>query len=344
MSHVSTQTSLKELVNNFYPGGCYGIEWQLSGGVLTQKEHYNPQWRVDAFRAKGLTSLYTERSQGYFFDVGQGIVGKVFAKQEPLFVPDLQALDKESVMDALQGGNSTEFLRATLAKEFDLHSAIFLPLPTGVLEVGSVAFMTTLPPYFAQYAGTSTPPVADTLPALPTLRASTVPPPPFLQKLVDKLSSAGCYGIEWIDHDGILTYRSHFNPQWRIDGLRQEGLHAAFTTESMGFTFEKGEGLVGSAFANQSVLFTRDVQELSPEDVKASMQSGNGGAFLRVDVAQKFGIHSMMLLPSAHGVLEVGSVKTFDDLQSFLSERAAEAVSGKTAAADIMSVLEALAC
>lgn len=344
MSPASAQHSLKELVDNFYPGGCYGIEWQVSGGVLTQKEHYNPQWRIDAVRANGLTSLYTERSQGYFFDVGQGLVGKVFAKQEPFFVADLQELDTESVTDAMQSGNSTEFLRATLAKEFGIHSAIFLPVPTGVLEVGSVKFMTTLPPYFAQYAGTSTPPVADTLPAQPTLRMSTVPPPPFLQKLVEDLSSAGCYGIEWRDHGGILTYRSHFNPQWRIDGLRQEGLHAAFTTESMGFTFEKGEGLVGSAFANQSVLFTRDVQELTPDDVKVSMQSGNGAAFLRADVARKFGIHSVMFLPSAHGVLEVGSVKFFDDLQSFLSERAAEAVSGRTSAADILSVLEGLAC
>jgi hypothetical protein len=344
MSSAKSQPSLKELVDNFYPGGCYGIEWQLSGGVLTHKEHFNPQWRIDAVRAKGLTSLYTELSQCYVFDVGQGLVGKAFAKQEPLFVPDVQALDTESVMDAMQGGNSTEFLRASLAKEFDLRSAFFLPVPHGVLEVGSLALMTALPPYFSQYGGHGLLPVADTLPARPTLRASTVLPPTFLQKLVEELSSAGCYGIEWTDHGGILTYRSHFNPQWRIDVLRQVGLSAAYTTESMSFTFEYGEGLVGSAFAKQSVLFTRDVQEVSPDDVKAAMQSGNGAAFQRADVAKKFGIHSVLLLPSAHGVLEVGSVKTFDNLQAFLSERAAEAVNGKTAAADILSVLEALAC
>jgi len=141
-----------------------------------------------------------------------------------------------------------------------------------------------------------------------------------------------------------LAYRSHFNPQWRTEGLRQRGLNAAYTTQSMGFTFEKGEGLVGSAFANQSVLFARDVQEVSPADVTACMQSGNGAAFLRADIARVFGIHSVLFLPSAHGVWEVGSSKTFDDLQAFLCERAAEEVSGMTAAADILSALEALTC
>jgi hypothetical protein len=344
MSPTDSQPSLKELVDNFYPGGCYGIRWQLGGGVLTQKEHYNPQWRIDGVKAKGLNGLYTERSQGYFFDIGQGVVGQVFAKQEPLFVPDLQALDMESVKDAVQSGNGTEFLRASLAKEFDLHSAIFLPVPDGVLEVGSLAHMTALPQYFAQYASTSTPPVADTLPAQPSLGEPTVQPPVFLQKLVEQLSSAACYGIEWTDQGGTLTYRSHFNPQWRTEGLRQRGLNAAYTTQSMGLTFERGEGLVGSAFASQSVLFTRDVQEVSPDEVKACMESGNGVAFRRADIARVFGIHSVLFLPSAHGVLEVGSSKTFDGLQSFLSERAAEEVSGMTAAPDILSALEVFTC
>merc|ERR1711920_444108 len=296
----------------------------LSDGLLTQKEHYNPQWRIDGVRVKGLNGLYTERSQGYYFDVGQGVVGKVFAKQEALFVSDLQALDMESVKDAMQSGNGTEFLRASLAKEFDLRSAFFLPVPDGVLEVGSLARMTALPQYFEQYVSTSTLPVADTQPAQQSLREPTEQPPVVLQKLVEELSSAGCYGIEWTDQGGILTHRSHFNPQWRIEGLRQRGIDAAYTS--------------------QSVLFIRDVQDVSPDDVKACMQSGDGAAFLRANIARVFGIHSVLLLPSAGGVLEVGSAKTFDDFQAFLSQPAAEAVSGTTAAADVLSALEALAC
>merc|ERR1711920_983598 len=191
-----------------------------------------------------------------------------------------------------------------------------------------------------QYVSTSTLPVADTQPAQQSLREPTEQPPVVLQKLVEELSSAGCYGIEWTDQGGILTHRSHFNPQWRIEGLRQRGISAAYTTQSMDLTFEKGEGLVGSAFASQSVLFVRDVQDVSPDDVMACMQSGNRAAFLRANIARVFGIHSVLLLPSAHGVLEVGSAQTFDDLQSFLSERAAEAVSGTTQTADVLSALE----
>merc|ERR1711920_848032 len=158
----------------------------LSDGLLTQKEHYNPQWRIDGVRVKGLNGLYTERSQGYYFDVGQGVVGKVFAKQEALFVSDLQALDMESVKDAMQSGNGTEFLRASLAKEFDLRSAVFLPVPDGVLEVGSLARMTALPQYFEQYVSTSTFLVADTQPAQQSLREPTEQPPVVLQKLVEE--------------------------------------------------------------------------------------------------------------------------------------------------------------
>merc|ERR1712190_432497 len=106
--------------------------------------------------------------------------------------------------------------------------------------------MTALPPYFAQYASASTPPVAHTLPGPRTLGVSTVQPPPFLQKLVEELSTAGCYGIEWMEDGGTLKHRSHFNPQWLIEGLRHQGLKGAYTTESTSITFKKGEGLVGT--------------------------------------------------------------------------------------------------
>ena len=54
-----------------------------------------------------------------------------------LFVEDLQDLSEQAVQDAMFGGDHVEFKRADLAKAFDIHSAVFVPTATGVLEVGS---------------------------------------------------------------------------------------------------------------------------------------------------------------------------------------------------------------
>jgi len=344
MAAAVCQHSLKDLVDNFTPGGCYGIEWEMSGGKLKYKTHYNPQWRVDGVNAKGLNGLYTESSKNHEFAVGQGLVGKVFAKQEVLFVNDLQVIDEESVKDSWLCGDGTAFLRAELAKEFDLHSAIFLPLPTGVLEVGSAAYVSSMPTYYAPYVGPATPPLATAPAAAETIEPSKLAPPPFLSKLVEELSSAGCYGIEWVCEGDVMKYRSHYNPQWRMEGIRQQGLKGAYTAKSVGYMFARGEGLVGKAFSEQAVLFVEDVQTVSQDEVKASMQTWiSGVGFLRADLAREFGIRSVLFLPSPDGVMEVGSIQTVEDLGTFLSEPAAKAISGKTEAAEILGALKALA-
>jgi len=353
MAAVLRQHSLQDLVDNFTPGGCYAIEWECKEGMLKFKDHFNPQWRIDGVKAKGLDSLYTKRSQNFEFQAGEGLVGRAFAKQEVLFVKDLQEVDAESMKDSIQHGDTTPFKRADLAKEFDLHSAMFLPSQNGVLEVGSAAFLTSLPRFFASYAGPTTPPVAwpgsaclagkaavDMLPPPAT-------PPPFLQKLVEEISCAGCYGIEWVLDTTTpinrLVYRSAFNPQWRLEGIRQQGLKGTYTTKSIGVGFPAGEGVVGRTFAEQKLLFIKDVQAITPEEIMASLETGSNVAFLRSETAKEFGIRSVLFLPSATGVWEVGSIQVADSLEAFLKDgKAAQAISEKQGAAEILKSLQAL--
>jgi hypothetical protein len=342
----SIHQSLQDLVDNFTPGGCYGIEWRLSGDKLTQKSHYNPQWRIEGVKAKGLSGLYTEQSASYEFSVGQGFVGWVFEHQEVLFVEDLQKLHAEGIKDAIQSGDGEEFVRAGLAKEFDIHSAIFLPSSTGVFEIGSVAIMQSLPSYYAPHVYPSTPPVAAVDPAAREAMQEFVTglePPMLLRKLVDDLTCASCYGIEWVLIGDILQCRSHYNPAWRIEGVRRQGLKGLYTTKSAAYTFAVGEGLVGEAFAKQVVTFAKDLQSLRQEDIMTALQTGATEAYQRIDIAQEFGIHSAVFLPSADGVLEIGSTQQVESLEFLLTTSTWTAIAGKTLAADIVSALSTLA-
>merc|ERR1719436_1827618 len=156
-------------------------------------------------------------------------------------------------------------MRADLAKEFDIHSAIFLPFPGGVVEVGSAAVVTSMPSYFAPFVGPSTPPLAKDEDTTQDASPLAVTAHPFLKKLVEDVSHAACYGIEWVRDGDTLKKGSHYNPQWRIEGVRCQGLKGLYTTRSAGYTFAPGEGLVGQAFADQAVLFIKDLQSVTPD-------------------------------------------------------------------------------
>jgi len=336
--------SLKDLVDNFTPGGCYAIEWELDGDKLRHKSDYTSQWWADGVAAKELTGFYAAESAKFEFPVGEGFVGRVFEKQRVLFVKDLQDLDREGIAAAMQSGGSLEYMRAGLAKEFSIHSAIFLPQPNGVVEVGSAATVAAMPASYAPYAGPTTPPVAAGTgeAAGPDLR-SKEEPPQLLKSLVHDLTLGSCYGMEWVWDGNHLKYRSHCHPQWRIDAVLKQGLKGLYTTQSSTFTFEKGSGLVGEAFDKQSVIFAKDLQSLPPEDVTTAMQTGVNTVYLRRDIAEQFGIHSAFFLPTSDGVLEVGSTKMLGSLEEFFGETARKAIAGKTAAADILSALTGLA-
>uniref|UniRef100_A0A7S4R6K5 Transcription factor MYC/MYB N-terminal domain-containing protein n=1 Tax=Alexandrium monilatum TaxID=311494 RepID=A0A7S4R6K5_9DINO len=325
---------LQELVDNFTPGGCYGIEWVLSGDSLIHKSHYNPAWRIEGVRRQGLQGLYTTESTRFTFEVGQGFVGKVFEVQKPLFVGDVQAPDPEEVKDAMQSWKScygSVFLRSELARKYGIRAAMFLPSKDGVREVGSVVKMTEVPRYFAPYHSSGMPPlaVAAGAPAGPDPKPeSAAAPPAFLKPLVDEFTAGGCYAIVWAVQDDALVHQSHYNPGWRIEGVRKRGLGGLYTTESAAYTFAVGEGFVGKVFQAQEALFVRDLQEPDPEGVKDAIQSWGGAEFMRSSLAEKYGIRSALFIPSPSGVLEVGSSVVAPSAKEFFAEGAAEVLSG----------------
>ena len=134
--------------------------------------------------------------------------------------------------------------------------------------------------------------------------------PPKLKKLVDG-SSGGCYGIEWAlsSSSGRLEHKSHYNPQWRVDSVKNLGAKGLFTTRSKGISFMPGQGAVGEAFAKQESLFLQD-----PQTLNRHMST----PFQRADLAKEFGILSIMFVPFANGVWEVGSSKRFASGSDFL--------------------------
>jgi len=309
----SASAELQQFIKQFANGTCYGIEWALlDSGRLECTGFYNPQWRIDEVRKEGLESLYTSKSKEYTFLPGEGLVGKAFENQQTLFFEDLQLLNEDDMMDAISLGTCTGFLRAELAKEFGIHSAVFMPTANGVLEAGStqkVAFASDL---FRLKA---------------TVLFPTISPPApcsaILEDMVEK-SCGGCYGIEWVLSDsGRLECKSYYNPHWRIVAVQKQGLKGLYTAKSSTYTFMPGEGLVGKAFANQQMLFWKDMQAIDLDDVMDAMTLGTCTGFVRADLAEEFGIHSAVFMPTANGVFEVGSTQQVACARELLSEAAA---------------------
>lgn len=314
--------NLQQLVEAAH-GGCYGIEWELSeSGQLIHKAHYNPSWRVEAVKRMGLKGLYTTESTHYSFTPGEGVVGKVFAEQQAQFVPDLQELGREDVSAAMFSGDTSVFKRADLAKMFDIHSAMFWPMPTGVLEVGSTQMSASKPGFLPDDILKAVEEERHVPAASAAVDLSATTPKgctsfPQLKQLVEG-SKGGCYGIHWAMSDGKLKCAGYYNPDWRIEGVRKLGFKGLFTTGSSHFEFLPGEGVVGRVFQEQKKCFVSDLQELAKEDISAAMFSGDRAAFKRVDSAKEFDIRSAVFLPLDSGVLEVGSTQQIASDLEFL--------------------------
>lgn len=342
---LKIQHSLEDLVENFTPGGCYGIVWGLNSSKLVKKSHYNPQWRIDEAKAHGWDSFYTEQSGAYEFAVGEGVVGKAFQSQEVLFVEDLQDIDVEGVKSTLfMGDIGGVYLRADLAKKFGLHSAIFLPTADSVFEIGSGCIMKSLPQFYVPYMGKRT--LGMAVPSETCVSEVQVEwkkqisgnPSEMLQKLVESQSMC-CYGIEWVSTEKGLVHKSHYNAKWRIEAVERKCSEGYYTAHSATYTFAEGEGLVGNAFAEQAVVFASDLQAFSSEDAKADFSRQCSIRFLRAELARQFGIHSAIFLPTPETVLELGTTQKKSCLEDMFSEPAKAAIAGKSNPSDILNAL-----
>jgi len=307
---MTPSAELQNFVDTFSKEVCYGIEWGLAkSGSLECKSYYNPQWRIEAVKNKGLDGLYTNESSTYIFVPGQGMVGKAFEKQEVIFCEDLQTLSSNEIIDSVSLADHTAFIRADLAKKFGIHSAVFMPVASGVFEVGSTQKVAALSELKASQPGQAMSPPA--------------PHSAVLEQIVEK-SGGACYGIEWtLSCSGRLECKSYYNPRWRVEAVQKSGLEGLYTSESSTYTFLPGEGMVGKAFAKQEILFCEDLQSLSIDDIMDAMSLTDHCGFRRVDLAKKFGIHSAVFMPTANGVLEVGSTNQMASLPDLLSDATA---------------------
>jgi hypothetical protein len=238
---------LEEFIGQFSDVVCCGIEWVLTdSGRLECRSYYNPAWRIEAVKQQGLENLFTSKSAKYTFAPGEGLVGKTFASQKKLFVEDLQELGVEDMKNMVALSEGAAFLRADIAKEFGIHSAIFVPTTNGVLEAGSTQKLASELELFKSSSLSTD-----------LIRQISPPGPPstLLKEIVDT-SGGACYGIEWgVSDGGLLKCKSFYNPEWRIEAVKKRGLHGLYTAQSSTYTFRSGEGFVGSAFANQQIVF-----------------------------------------------------------------------------------------
>ncbi|CAE7625951.1 Kidins220 [Symbiodinium pilosum] len=304
---------------------CYGIEWQLTDGILVSKEVYNPAWRLEYAARAGLRRLFTKESTKYTFKPGEGLVGQVFEKQETTFVPDLQQLSAEDVRELMFAGAAFIFKRSGLAAECGIHSAVFVPTKTGVMEVGAMLEVSG-PDELISSALIKAIKEGGEIPAVKPKTVELPPCPPWLQKVAES-SPESCYAIEWAMNDaGALAVNESYNPAWRVQYASQAGLPGLFTTSSKALTFGPGEGVVGHVFQDQKQLFIPDVQKSAADDIRDEMFSGNYTSFLRTDLAKTFNIRSAAFVPLKSGVLELGSMKELKDMTALLTESAMKAI------------------
>ncbi|CAE7698767.1 Kidins220 [Symbiodinium sp. CCMP2592] len=290
MAAVSQLSSIVESGKH----ACYGIEWQLADGVLVAKEVYNPSWRIEYAARAGLKRLFTTESTKYTFQPGEGLVGQVFQQQKSTFVPDLQRLTEEEVRDSMFGGSSFVFKRTALAVEYGIHSAIFVPTKTGVIEVAGPGDL-------------------------------------IVPALVKVISEGGCpeacYAIEWtMGSEGALKVNESYNPAWRVQYASQAGLPGLYTSSSKALTFQPGEGVVGQVFQAGKELFVKDVQQITEQGLRDDMFSGNQVNFLRADMAKTFNIRSAAFVPLRSGVLELGSMKQLENMAALRTESGMKAI------------------
>ncbi|CAE7035337.1 Kidins220 [Symbiodinium natans] len=302
---------------------CYGIEWQLTDGVLVAKEVYNPSWRIEYAARAGLKSLFTTESTRHTFTPGEGLVGQVFLQQQPTFAKDLQQLTEEENRAAMFGGAAFVYKRTALAAEYGIHSCLFVPTKSGVLEVG--AMLVVSPDDLIAPALVKAIQEGGPIPEVKPAPVKLAPCAPWLQKIAESCPEL-CYAIEWTMSAGTLQVNESYNPAWRVQYAAQAGLPGLYTSSSRALTFQPGEGVVGQVFQAQKELFIQDAQEITEEGVRDDMFSGNQVHFLRADMAKTFNIRSAAFVPLKSGVLELGSMKQLKSMAALLTDSTMKAI------------------
>merc|ERR1712187_431485 len=109
--------------------------------------------------------------------------------------------------------------------------------------------------------------------------------------------SGAVFAVFWKLKDDMLQATEHYNPTERIKEVRQKSKEGdLYTTESYKFRIAIGEGIIGKVYASGEKAFYEDVSQL-PSDV-----------YIRSEIAKKYDISSVAVMPYEGGVLEIGSI------------------------------------
>jgi len=117
---------------------------------------------------------------------------------------------------------------------------------------------------------------------------------PNLQKVCE--DSGAVFAVFWELKDGLLQATEHYNPLERIEKIRKDTMKDdLYSTEAYKFQIAPGDGIVGKVYASSEQAFYQDVSQLSSD------------AYIRSEIAEKYGMKSVAVMPYEGGVLEVGT-------------------------------------
>merc|ERR1712000_402604 len=257
------------------------------GSDMHVVSHFNPLWSRKQSRTG---SLYTMESYHVRMPVDKGAVGRALKSGESQFIQNVQKLDKNL------------FLRHNSAKKHNIKSVLFMPETDGgektLIEVGSRQVLSLV-------SGKSADNVSKCLfgntPADALKLFQIVDDGAYTAKNSVDLSmycnqGLFIYAIAWIRASGEWQAVQHYNPQKRIEEVLEKTGHVEmYTTESYAFRMKNGVGMIGNVQKIDGALFLPNVQRLDPQ------------GFLRLEIAHKFGINSVVFLEFKGLIIEIGT-------------------------------------
>jgi len=117
---------------------------------------------------------------------------------------------------------------------------------------------------------------------------------PSLQEIC--ADSGVVFAVVWMLKDDLLQVAEHWNPNTRVEKVKgQTSTDDLYTTESYKFKITPGKGIVGKVYLSGEPEFFEDVAQLSSD------------VYIRADLARKYGIQSVAMMPYQGGVLEIGT-------------------------------------
>jgi NNP family nitrate/nitrite transporter-like MFS transporter len=286
-----------QLTNPSYEGGSHAHQqnWQVRGT-------YTAPWRLrELLKENKPASAFTSLSQKFKMAADEGAVGRAASLKKPVFIPNVQYLDKEV------------FLRHDIAVKDGVKSVLLIPIhdTSGcagltervVLECGSYNEMRLLPGFTAED-------VVDRLLSSEPASASqcfeqiTPVDPALVDHSFSRMPFAQCispyftYAIQWMKVGDQLQVIANYD-QGRKGSAAKSTAVNRFSTESYSVRLYEKTFVYQNCIANAAKVpvFVESVQDLSEIE------------YPRTRLAKKHGVQSCLFIPvEPDRVIEIGSL------------------------------------